>query len=415
MKRHVLKNVMLPLGAWAASIVFCATLALAQEPGATAGQTPAQVPAAAGPAQRTDGQIEMDVVHALDAAASLKNDLITAATIQGEVTLSGTVSSEASKQLAGSIATDVKGVTKVQNNLKVGNPQAAPDYAVSQGADQNSGQGADQGYDGNSSAQQPYQPQQQGQSYGSGQAAPPSTQPSGPVTLPPGTLLQVRTSEPVDSKHAVPGEPVQFMVIQDVTMGGVLAIPRGAVVHGIVTESRNVGSGKLAGNSTVALELISLDLGGHGYMLQTDQFRVKAPNKAGRTVGSALTGGLFGTILGCAIGRGAGCAIGAGTGLAAGTAAGAAMSGPPAWIPDEALVTFHLTAPVTVEPVSQQEADRLAQGLYNGGPRLYRRQPYVSPYGYGGSLGYGYGPAYYSYPAPYYVPYTMVGGAYFWR
>ena len=43
---------------------------------------------------RSDGQIEMDVVHALDGSQALKNDLITAATIQSEVTLSGTVSSD---------------------------------------------------------------------------------------------------------------------------------------------------------------------------------------------------------------------------------------------------------------------------------------------------------------------------------
>ena len=76
---------------------------------------------------RTDGQIEMDVVHALDASAALKNDLITAATIQSEVTLSGTVSTDASKQLAESIAAHVNGVTKVHNNLTVGNP--GPDCA----------------------------------------------------------------------------------------------------------------------------------------------------------------------------------------------------------------------------------------------------------------------------------------------
>src|ERR1700756_5921792 len=52
---------------------------------------------------RSDGQIEMDVVHALDGSQALKNDLITAATIQSQVTLSGTVSSDASKQLAESI------------------------------------------------------------------------------------------------------------------------------------------------------------------------------------------------------------------------------------------------------------------------------------------------------------------------
>lgn len=153
------------------------------------------------------------------------------------------------------------------------------------------------------------------------------------MTLAPGTLLQLRTSEPVDSKRAKDGQSVEFMVIQDVTMGGVLAIPRGAVVHGVIAESRNVGSGQMAGSSTLALTLTSLDLGGRNYPLQTDQFKVKAPNKAGQTLNSALTGGVIGTIIGCAVGRGAGCAIGAGAGVAAGTAAGTASPGPRAWIP----------------------------------------------------------------------------------
>src|SRR5215472_11568617 len=95
-----------------------ATMALAQD-------------AAPSNSQRSDGQIEMDVVHALDASQALKNDLITAATIQSEVTLSGTVSSQSSRQLAESIAKTVPGVTKVHNNLKVGNPA---DDANAQGA-----------------------------------------------------------------------------------------------------------------------------------------------------------------------------------------------------------------------------------------------------------------------------------------
>ncbi len=93
--------------AWVGVIALGSAMVLAQD---------------AAPAPRSDGQIEMDVVHALDASQALKNDLITAATIQSEVTLSGTVSSESSKQLAESIAKTVPGVTKVNNNLKIGNP-----------------------------------------------------------------------------------------------------------------------------------------------------------------------------------------------------------------------------------------------------------------------------------------------------
>ena len=74
-------------------VAFWGTNALAQDSAPVA-------PAAQTGDQRSDGQIEMDVVHALDASQALKNDMITAATIQSEVTLSGTVSSSASIELA---------------------------------------------------------------------------------------------------------------------------------------------------------------------------------------------------------------------------------------------------------------------------------------------------------------------------
>jgi hypothetical protein len=460
-----LKRVIPQAMAWAAVAVLCATFAMAQDASAPAQNTPSDTnnggnAAPAAPGQRTDGQIEMDVVQALDASQALKNDMITAATIQSEVTLSGTVSSDASKQLAASIASHVNGVSKVNNNLTVGNPQdaqnAPPADADTQAmADNSQPNGAppaqappDQSQPGQAQMPGP-QPQQQGQPappppYPQGQAPYPQGQPgypgnpnypppnrpqyggygyaqppqqpsyapaTGPMTLLPGTLLQLRTAEPVDNKRAADGTPVQFTVIQDVTLNGMLAIPRGAAVHGVVTESKK--SGDLAGSPELALTLTSLDLGGQSYPLDSDQFKVKGPNKAGRTVGNAVGGAVLGTIIGCAVGRGEGCAIGAGAGAAAGTAASAASPGPNIWIPAEALVTFRLKSPVTVNPVSQQEAARLAQGLYPGGPSLYRRgyYPYGSPYA-GGPYGYG---SPYGYPAVYYRPYYMVGGFYYWR
>jgi hypothetical protein len=220
--------------------------------------------------------------------------------------------------------------------------------------------------------------------------------------------LQLRTSESLDNKRAKKDTPVQFTVIRDVAVGGVLALPKGATVHGVVTESKSAGD--LGGSPELALRLTSLDLGGQSYPLDSDLFKVKGPNKAGQTVGNAVGGGIIGTIIGCAVGRGVGCAVGAGAGVAAGTAASAATPGPRAWIPAEALVTFHLNSPLTVNPVSAQEAARLAQGLYPGGPTLYRRGPYPYYGGqyYAGAYPYGYGPVYYR-------PYYIVGGEYYWR
>ncbi len=439
MNSTMLKRSFHQVVAWSAVVVLSAVVAIAQD---------APAPAE----QRTDGQIEMDVVHALDASQALKNDLITAATIQSEVTLSGTVSSEASQKLAASIAGQVAGVTKVNNNLKVGNPQdaqAAQDAAAPPAPSDDPGQSQqqagiqpDQGsmpppqtypqpqgqypqqpQDQYPQAQGQYPQQPQGQ-YPQGQGGgypppyPPARpqyapypqqgygqqqqgynqpqqpayqMPSGPVTIPPGTLLQVRTNEGVATRGAKDGQPVQFTLITDVTSGGVLAIPRGATLHGVVTESKKAG--ELGGSAVLALTLTSLDLGGQNYPINSDQFRVKGPNKAGETVGNTVGGALIGTIIGCAVGRGVGCAVGAGAGAAGGAALTAATPGPGVWIPAEALVTFHITDPITVNPVSQQEAARLAQGLYPGGPSLYRRPAY----------GYPYGPRYYT-GYPYWLP-----------
>jgi hypothetical protein len=168
-------------------------------------------------------------------------------------------------------------------------------------------------------------------------------------------------------------------------------------------------SGDLGGSAVLALRLTSLDLGGHSYDLASDQFKVKGPNKAGQTAGNTVGGALIGAIIGGAVGRGGGAAIGAGAGAVAGLGASAAEGSRGVWIPAEALVTFHLSDPLTVDPVDQQEAARLAQGLYQGGgPTLYRRGPYYGqPYVAGG---YPYG-----YPPVYYHPYYMVGGVYYWR
>ncbi len=447
--------------------------------------------------QRSDGQIEMDVVHALDASQALKNDLITAATIQGQVTLAGTVSSEDSKKLAESIVKGVPGVAGVKNNLKVGNPADDPNAQVPQDAGDDSQMAENQqqnaqppqaapapgyGQDGqqqpdNGQYQQPgYGQQQQQPGYGQeqqpaygqnapapppqygqpqygqpqygqapppgygqapppgyGQAPPPPQygQPAygqnqypyaqappppayhfanGPMTVPPGTVMQLRTNGPVDSKHAKVGEALQFTVIQDVVLNGTLAIPRGANVNGVISDVQTT-QGQLKGSNELALQLTSLDLAGLSYPLQSDQFRIKGPGKGERTAGNIIGGTLLGALIGGAAGGGGGAAIGAVAGGTVGTAASAATSGPGVWIPAEAQVTFRLAAPVTVNPVTQQEAGRLAQGLYPGGPTLYHRGYYA-----GSRYGYPYPPPYPAYYGPvYYRPYVYSGGYYYWR
>jgi len=386
-------------GSLGAAASLSATIAMAQD------TAPAPQDAATA-GQRTDGQIEMDVVRALDAAPSLKNDWITAGTVQGEVTLTGTSATDDNRRVAEMIAGKVPGVTKVINNLKVGDPQSAEG---AQGQPQDQADYADPGQpsgnygnppqqpNGPANAQAPYQPgNQPGNQPGYQQGYPPAPrgnynpqpiqpaqspdQPRVPVTLAKGTLLKVRTSEPLGSKKAKPGTPIDFTIVRDVYAGGVVAIPRGATIHGEVIDVRQAGA--LGGSPELALKLDTLDLGGTSYELVSDPFSVKGPNKAGRTVGNAFGGAILGAIIGGAIGGGGGAAIGAGAGAVGGTAASAATPGPQVWIPAEALMDFHLNAPITVTPVTWQEAQRLAANAPppSQRPTLYRRAYY--PYGY---------------------------------
>jgi BON domain len=379
--------------------------------------------------QRSDGQIEMDVVHALDAAPALQQDWITAGTVQGEVTLSGTSATEANRKLAESIASRVNGVTRVVNNLKVGDPQSAQAGAeAGLGQDQQQGQ-----YQGQYSDQQQGQDQSQGQYPEQGQPQPPPpgyTQypqaapqqgpppgyrpvpqppqtaqvpepPHVPVTIARGALLKLRTTEPLDSKKAQIGTPVEFTVMSDVYAVGVVAIPRGATIRGEVTNVAHAGA--LGGKPELALRLNTLELEGTSYPLDATPFEVKGPNKAGLTAGNTVGGALLGALIGGAVGGGGGAAIGAVAGGAGGTAASAATPGPRVWIPAEAILDFHLNTDLTVTPVSRREAARLAQyaPLPYQRPTLYRRAYYPYPYGY---YPYGYPPP----PPPpgyYYRPY----------
>jgi hypothetical protein len=420
----MLKKLFFQTLVWIGLVVLCGVVALAQDTATTQSS-----------GARSDGQIEMEVVHALDASKALKSDLITAATIQSEVTLSGTVSSDSSRELAESIAAHVAGVTKVNNNLKVGNPQAVADAAdqpmtTSESDDSMEPVQPPSSADGPQTAsiqsqnpsqspetQSPdqYQTQPDRPQYVPANPSTTRTRPqpyafvSGPVTIPSGMLLQLRTNEPVASKRAQNGTPVEFTVIHDVAVGGVLAIPRGATVHGVVTDVKQAGQGQLTGSSELALRITSLDLGGQNYALESDQFKVKGPGKGGQTAGNVIGGGLLGAMIGGIAGRGTGAAIGAVAGAGVGAAASSASSGPGVWIPSEARVDFHLAAPLTVKPVNAQEAARLAQGLYPGGPTLQQRNayPYGRPY-----PAYGYP---YDYPPVYYRPYYAVGGYYYWR
>jgi hypothetical protein len=204
-------------------------------------------------------------------------------------------------------------------------------------------------------------------------------------------LLRVRLSEPLDTAKVKSGAFFQATAAVDIYQNGVLAIPRGAVIQGQVVLSKKAGD--LGGSPELQLQLTGVNLDGKVYPFSTDTWSSKGPNKAGYTVGNTAGAAGLGAIIGGIAGGGAGAAIGAGIGAVGGLAASSATHGPRLILPPEAQVDFHLTGPVTVQPVSWQEAQRLASSQ----PQLVRRPAYATP------RPYPY--PYYAYPYPYPYPY----------
>jgi hypothetical protein len=204
----------------------------------------------------------------------------------------------------------------------------------------------------------------------------------------------------LDSKKVKPGDFFQGTVAQSVYVGNVVAIPRGAQVTGRVVDVKKPG--ELKGGASIALQLTTLNLGGNSYALATDIFNTNSPGKGGYTAGNAVGGAALGAVIGAIAGGGPGAAIGAAAGTGLGLGASAATPGPRSVLPPEALITFHLTTPATVQPLSAQEAYQLEASSAQQGPGQGPGYDRRSPYGYGPGPGYGPGyPPAYGYGAPY--------------
>jgi hypothetical protein len=360
-------------------------------------------------AQSGQGDLQAAVSTAIAHDAMLKNQPITAATSNGVVTLSGTVETDQQRQEAETVAANVQGVSGIQNNITVNGATAQSESAPPPPADAqqappppppvdnqqpagvpNSQQvppppPPDQPEQAPPTARAPYPQGGYQQPYGGYGNYPPPQQPSGPVTIPSGTLLQIRISEPLDIAKLQDGAAFQATAASDVFEGNVLAIPRGAVLQGTVVKVKKPGA--LGGSGELELQVSSVNLSGTSYPLVSDIWSNKGPNKAGYTAGNTIGGAAVGALIGGILGRGTGAAVGAAVGGGAGLAASAGTNGPRLYLPPETLLNFHLTTPVTVQPVSWQEAQRLAQSV----PQLQRRPVYMAP------------PYPYGYPYPYRV------------
>ncbi|MGA8452206.1 MAG: hypothetical protein WA785_24970 [Candidatus Acidiferrales bacterium] len=236
------------------------------------------------------------------------------------------------------------------------------------------------------------------------QANPPAERPVVPdaLTLPAGTVIQVRTSDWLSSDRNHKGDQFIATLAQPIIADGWVVMRRGQTVIGQVSDAQKAG--RVKGVSKLQLDLSQLTIvDGQLLPVQTSLLNASAGTSNGRDAAAVgLTTGT-GAAIGAAAAGGSGAAIGAGAGFVASIAGVLLTRGKPTIIPPEDVLTFRLESPVTITTVRGQMAYRpvtqqdYAQSQRAGNrPRLAR--PYPRPYGY-----YPYPCCgYYPYPAFYY-------------
>jgi hypothetical protein len=276
----------------------------------------------------------------------LKAENIQVAVANGEVTLTGQVSSDAVRQQAVTVAQGTEGVKKVIDQLQ------SPGQSA--GAAPTPGQG------------EPLQPGQPAAgSPATGTNVPPSgappaetavpplqppTPPSPPppprkFTIPAGTDVRVQMIDTIDSKTNQAGETFQASLDSPLVSGSQVVVPKGANVTVKLLEAKT--SGKFKGQSELEVALDHVVLKGKSYPLSSSSVEEVGKSRGKDTAKKTGLGAVIGAGIGAIAGGGKGAAIGAGIGAGAGAGSQLFLKGKQVKIPSETKLDFKLSAPVT--------------------------------------------------------------------
>jgi hypothetical protein len=167
------------------------------------------------------------------------------------------------------------------------------------------------------------------------------------ITVPEGTVLEVRLNDTLSSKSSQPGENFSGVIAAPVEIDGKVAIPKGADVGGTVVDAKPLG--KFKGGAKLQIEVNSVSFGGNSYNVETSSVARTAKGKGKRSAVMIGGGAGLGALIGGLAGGGKGAAIGALVGAGAGTGGAYFTGNKDVVIPAEAILSFKLEKAIEVK------------------------------------------------------------------
>lgn len=174
---------------------------------------------------------------------------------------------------------------------------------------------------------------------------PPPPQPI-TVTIPDGTIVTVRTIDPIDSSVNRTGQSFRASLDAPIVVGDRVVVPKGLNMNLKLVDASSAG--KFKGRSELTVSLDSFTYQGKTYQVASSDVQEKGGSRGKRSAEVIGGGAVLGAIIGGLAGGGKGAAIGAGAGAAGGTAVQALTHGQQVKIPSETRLDFTLHDPVNV-------------------------------------------------------------------
>ena len=307
------------------------------------------------PSTPTDASITDAVKASLSTDSQLSGQRVDVTVSNGEVTLSGEVSSDAAHLQAYKLANETPGVKKVNDLLQVrpaavsAQAQEPPPIASSKSPSGPSRPSVKPSSSQSAVTSSAPATAPAAQPSGSSSVAPSAPQPPPPprvVSIPAGTSIQVQMIDSVDSATNKIGDTFLASLAAPIVVNNEVIIPKNADVQVKLASAKT--SGKFTGQSELTLALDSVKFRGKSYPLTSSTFQQMGESRGKDTAKKTAIGAAIGTAIGAIAGGGKGAAIGAGIGAGSGAAAQVFMKGKQVKVPSETKIDFQLEQPVDV-------------------------------------------------------------------
>lgn len=300
----------------------------------------------------TDDAITTDIKAKMFSEPALKSAAVDVASKGGEVTLTGQVPDDTARLAAYKIATQAKGVTKVNDQMSVVTAQAATE-PVAPTATPAPAPVAKR-------AVKPKPASKPVKTHEAAAASEPATaaQPVAPapvaapapqpvtVTVPATSIVTIRTIDSIDSKTNQAGQVFKASLDAPIVVDNKVIVPAGADAYVKLISASSAGH--ITGRSELSLELASIVFQGKTYNVVSSDVKQSGASRGKRSAATIGGGAALGALIGAVAGGGKGAAIGAAVGGGAGTGVQVLTKGQQVNIPSETRLDFTLQQPLDI-------------------------------------------------------------------